>query len=122
MEQRVCELAAAGNYDDEIARILTAEGHLPSTVRGIRLHHGIKTVRQRTRWPAVPGCLTVTQLAERLQIPQKWIHTQLRRGALRTIIEPSGRYLFPDTETAMQALRALREHRTQHVDLAGGSA
>ena len=131
MEQRACELAAAGHYDDEIAQILTAEGHrspcqgaevLPSTVRGIRLRHGIKTVRQRTRWPAVPGCLTVTQLAERLQIPQKWIHTQLKRGALRTIIEPSGRYLFPDTETAMQALRALREHRTQDVDLAGGSA
>jgi hypothetical protein len=62
MEQRVCELAAAGHYDDEIARILTAEGHrspwrgaevLPSTVRGIRLRHGRKTVRQRTRWPAV---------------------------------------------------------------------
>jgi DNA invertase Pin-like site-specific DNA recombinase len=131
MEQRVRDLAAAGHYDDEIARILTAEGHrspwrgtevLPSTVRGIRIRHGMKTVRQRTRWPAVPGCLTVAQLAERLRIPQKWIHTQLRRGALRTTLEPSGRYLFPDTEPAMQAVRELREHRTQHVDLTGGSA
>jgi DNA invertase Pin-like site-specific DNA recombinase len=131
MEQRVRDLAAAGHYDDEIARILTAEGHrspwrgtevLPSTVRGIRIRHGMKTVRQRTRWPAVPGCLTVAQLAERLRIPQKWIHTQLRRGALRTIVEPSGRYLFPDTEPAMQAVRELRELRTQHVDLTGGSA
>jgi hypothetical protein len=131
MEQRICELAAAGLYDDEIARMLTAEGHrspwrgtevLPSTVRGIRIRHGMKTARQRTRWPAVPGCLTVVQLAERLRIPQKWIHTQLRRGALRTILEPSGRYLFPDTEPAMQAVRELREHRTRHVDLTGGSA
>jgi hypothetical protein len=131
MEQRVCELAAAGHYDDEIARMLTAEGHrsprratevLPSTVRSIRIRYGMKTVRQRTRWPAVPGCLTVTQLAARLQISQKWIHTQLRRGALRTIFEPSGRYLFPDTEPAMQAVRELREQRTRHVNLTGGSA
>jgi DNA invertase Pin-like site-specific DNA recombinase len=131
MEQRVRDLAAAGHYDDEIARILTGEGHrspwrgaevLRSTVRGIRIRHGMKTLRQRTRWPAVPGCLPVAQLAERLRIPQKWIHTQLRRGTLRTILEPSGRHLFPDTEPAMQAVRELREHRTQHVDLTGGSA
>jgi DNA invertase Pin-like site-specific DNA recombinase len=131
MEQRVCELAAAGLYDDEIARLLTAEGHrspwrgtevLPSTVRGIRLRHGMKTARQRSRWPAVPGCLTVAQLAERLRIPQKWIFTQLRRGALQAMHEPSGRYLFPDTEPAMQAIRDLRQHRTMHVDLTGGSA
>jgi hypothetical protein len=102
MEQRVCELAAAGHYDDEIARMLTAEGHrspwrgtevLASTVRGIRIRHGVR-VRQRTRWPAVSGCLTVTQLARRLQLPQKWIYTQLRRGVLRTVLESSGRYLF----------------------------
>ena len=131
MERRVCELAAAGRYDDEIARMLTAEGHrsplrsnevLPSTVCGIRLRHGIKTMRQRTRWPSVPGCLTVSQLADRLRIPQKWIHTQLRRGTIRTIHERSGRYLFPDTPPAMRAIRELREHRIQHVDLTGASA
>jgi hypothetical protein len=131
MEQRVCELAARGLYDEEIAQMLTAEGHrspwrgaevLPSTVRGIRLRHGMKTARQRTRWPAVPGCLTVVQLAERLRIPQKWIHTQLRRGALRAIHEASGRYLFPDTQPAMQAVRQLRERRITYVDLTGGSA
>jgi hypothetical protein len=131
MEQRICELATTGRYDDEIARILTAEGHrspwrsadvLPSTVRDIRLRHGLKMLRQRTRWPTVPGCLSVTQLAERLRIPQKWIHTQLRRGALRTMHEPSGRYLFPDTESAIQAVQDLRRHRTNYVDLTGASA
>jgi DNA invertase Pin-like site-specific DNA recombinase len=131
MEQRICELAATGHYDDEIARMLTAEGHrspwrgaevLPSTVRGIRLHHGMKTARKRTRWPAVPGCLTVAQRAERLRIPQKWIHTQLRRGVIRAIHEPSGRYLFPDTEPAMRAVQQLRDRRIDHVNLTGGSA
>jgi DNA invertase Pin-like site-specific DNA recombinase len=131
MEQRVCELAAAGIYDDEIARTLTAEGHrtawrvaevLPSAVRDIRLRHGIKTVRQRTRWRAVPGYLTITQLATRLRIPSKWIYTQLTRGALQTIREPSGRYLFPDTQVAVQAVQELRQRHTRHVDLTGESA
>lgn len=131
MEQRICELATNGLYDDEIARILTDEGHrspwrgtevLPSTVQGIRLRHRIKAVPRQTRWPPVKGCLTVTQLAERLRIPMKWIHTQLRRGAIRAIHEPSGRYLFPDTEPAMLAIRQLREHRIKIVDLTGASS
>jgi DNA invertase Pin-like site-specific DNA recombinase len=131
MDRRICELAAKGLYDDQIVQILADEGHrspwrgtavLPSTVRGIRLRHGIKAVHRQTRWPPVKGCLTVTQLAERLQIPTKWIHTQLRRGAIRAIHEPSGRYLFPDTKPALLAIRQLREHRIEAVDLTGGSS
>jgi DNA invertase Pin-like site-specific DNA recombinase len=131
MERRICELAAKGLYDDQIVQILADEGHrspwrgtavLPSTVRGIRLRHGIKAVHRQTRWPPVKGCLTVTQLAERLNIPTKWIHTQLRRGAIRAIHEPSGRYLFPDTDQAMHAIRQLREHHIKTVDLTGGSS
>jgi hypothetical protein len=60
----------------------------------------------------------VTQFAQRLKLPQKWVYTPLRRG----VLESSGRYLFPDTESPMQAIRELREHRTQRVDLTGGSA
>jgi hypothetical protein len=131
MERRICELAAKGLYDDQIVQILADEGHrspwrgtsvLPSTVRGIRLRHGIKAVHRQTRWPPVKGCLTVTQLAERLNIPTKWIYTQLRRGAIRTIHEPSGRYLFPDTDHAMLAIRQLRERHIKTVDLTGGSS
>jgi hypothetical protein len=131
MQQRVCELAKAGLFDDEIARTLTAEGHrspwrgtevLASTVRGIRLRHGLKTPRPRTRWPTVAGFLTVAQVAERLRIPQKWLHTQVRRGTVRTRHERSGRYLVPDTELAIDAIRQLRAHRVKQVDLMGGSA
>jgi DNA invertase Pin-like site-specific DNA recombinase len=126
MERRVCELAAKGIYDDEIARILTAEGHrsprcidavLPSTVQGIRLRHRIKTTRQRTRWPKLEGRLSVTELAARLRIPPKWIYTQLRRGNLLTLNDPAGRYLFPDDEAAMHAMRKLRAHHIHQVDL-----
>jgi hypothetical protein len=58
MEKRICELAAQGLYDDQIVQILADDGHrspwrgtavLPSTVRGIRLRHGIKAVHGQTR-------------------------------------------------------------------------
>src|SRR5258708_23692564 len=103
MERRICELAAKGLYDDQIIQILADEGHrspwrgtavLPSTVRGIRLRHGIKAVPRQTRWPPVKGCLTVTQLAKRLRITMKWSHTQLLRGANTTINCTSVRHLI----------------------------
>lgn len=46
MERRICELATAGIYDNNIARIFTAEGYrfsrrvnevLPSTIRSVRV-------------------------------------------------------------------------------------
>ena len=126
MEQRICELASAGIYDDEIARILTADGHrspwrvdevLPSTVRGVRLRHRIKTMRPRSRWPKIEGKLSVTELAARLRIPTKWIYTQLRRGRILTTYDPAGRYLFPDDEAALRTICKLRAHRIDHVDL-----
>src|SRR4029453_2492481 len=76
MERRICELAPKGIYDDEIARILTAEGYrsprcvdavLPSTVQSVRLRCRIRAARQRTRWPKVEGQLSVTELAARLR-------------------------------------------------------
>ncbi len=126
MEARVLALARAGIDDVAIARTLTAEGHrsaqhgaavLPSTVRDIRLRHGVKLVPRQTRWPRVPGCLTVTDTAARLQISAKWLRGRLRDGAIRTIREASGRYLFPDDEKALEALRQLRARLVKQVDL-----
>jgi hypothetical protein len=59
MEARVLTLARAGVDDIAIAQTLAAEGHhsarhptamLPSTVRDIRLQHGLKLVPEQTRW------------------------------------------------------------------------
>jgi hypothetical protein len=80
MERRICELASAGISDDEIARMLTAEGHrspwrtdkvLPSTVQGVRLRHRIKAVRPQTRWSKIDGRLSVTELAARLHVRKR---------------------------------------------------
>ena len=126
MEARVLALAQTGIEDDMIAQTLTVEGHysaqhgtalLPSTVRHIRLQHGLKRVPVQTRWPRVPGWLTVTSIAARLQLPEKWLRDRLRVGAIQTVREPSGRYLFPDSEGTLEALRQLRARVVKQVDL-----
>jgi DNA invertase Pin-like site-specific DNA recombinase len=126
MEARVLTLVRAGVDDIAIAQTLTAEGHhsarhvtavLPSTVRGIRLQHGLKLVPEQTRWPQVPGWLTVTGIAARLQVSEKWLRGRIRDGAIRTLRESSGRYLFPDDERALKILRQLRANVVKQVDL-----
>jgi hypothetical protein len=126
MVARVRELALSGVRDTEIARRLTAEGHrspgraaeeLPNTVRGIRRRQGIKQIAEPTRWPLVAGYLTITQATARLGLPKNWLRGQIRRGAVRTRRETSGRYLFPDGESTFEALRQLREKTIRRIDL-----
>ena len=126
MVERICALAHEGVRDDEIARILTLEGHhspweadkvLPVTVQRIRLKHRLKIRPRQTRWSAIADHLTVTQLASRLGIPAKWIYVQLRRGNIITTREPSGRFLFPDNKTALQAVCSLRNHHVAKINL-----
>ena len=96
MIARICALAQDGLHDQEIARILTQEGHhspwepdkvLPVTGQRIRLKHRLKSRPRQTRWPVVAGNLTVNQLATRLGIPIKWVYTQLRRGSILSVFE-----------------------------------
>lgn len=129
MEARVVELARAGVADGEIIRTLVAEGHRstrrdlvirPTTVQAIRLRHGLKAAWRCPRWPSVPGWLAVTAVVARLSIPEKWLRERLRAGTIRTMREPSGRYLFPDTPGTMDALRQLRAGTVTQVDLTPG--
>jgi hypothetical protein len=125
MEARLVELARAGLHDEAIARTLTEEGHhspkccdkvLPSTIGGMRRRLEIKAVARRTRWPKVDGYLTVANVANRLNVAMNWLRGKIRRGAVSTVREPSGRYLFPDTPTTFEALRQLRDRKIRHID------
>ena len=117
---------AIGLPDDEIAVILTAEGHRspncpekvrPITVQRIRLGAGLKTARQRTRWNHDPGLLSVTELAARLNIPVKWLYIQIRQKRLLMDRQPSGAYLFENTASVIDGIRNLRNHAVSHLDL-----
>jgi DNA invertase Pin-like site-specific DNA recombinase len=125
MEARVLELARSGLHDEEIAAVLAAEGHRspqrasgihPSTVRRIRLRHGVKLPCRCTRWPTVPGWLTVRATAARLGLSEKWLRDRLRAARIRTRRDESGRFLLPDRQEAHAALLQLRAGRIDRVD------
>lgn len=131
MKRRICTLARKGVRDEEIACILTEEGYrspsqqdkvLPATVQRVRLKNNIKFARPKSRWDTIEGRMGVTQLAERLKVSKKWIHTQLKNGHIRAFREDSGRYLFPDTKATLQKVRDLRNRRVNSIDLTEASS
>ena len=127
METRVLQLARVGTDDAEIARQLTAEGHrspsrtevLCSTVQGIRLRrHRLKMPPKRTRWAKIPGRLSVPEVATDLGVSANWVSGRIRRGVIRIDRDPdTGRFLFPDIDETMMALRQLRAGAIARVDL-----
>lgn len=126
MRERILEFARAEVPDDEIAAILTEEGHRsprcptrvrPITVQRIRLEAGLKMRTQRTRWHHAPGLLGVAIMAERLRIPVKWFYVQIRAGRIRIDRQPNGAYLFDDAPEVIATLRGLRSRTVEHVDL-----
>ena len=65
----------------------------------------------------VAGWLTVAEVAARLRISTEWLRGRIRDRAIRTVREPSGRYLFPDDEGALEALRQLRARAVKRIEL-----
>ncbi|HZD91206.1 MAG TPA: recombinase family protein [Pseudolabrys sp.] len=126
MRDRALDLARAGTPDDEIAAILTAEGHrspnsadkvLPITVQRLRLAAGIKVTTQRTRWEHDPSLLSPTEMAAKLDIPVNWLYVQIRQKRLLMDRQPNGAYLFRNTPVVIDAVRNLRNHSVDHLDL-----
>lgn len=126
MRDRLLELAQAGTHDDEIARLLTSEGHrspdspdkvLPITVQRIRLAAGVKVGVQRDRWRHDPGFLTANEVAAKLGIPVNWLYVQIRKRRLLIDRQPTGAHLFPNTPSALDAVRSLRDHSISSLDL-----
>jgi hypothetical protein len=126
MRDRVLDLARNGIPDDEIASTLTGEGHrspncenmvLPITVGQIRRGAGIRMTAPRTRWSHDTGLLSAPQLAVRLNIPVNWIYVQIRQKHLLIERQPTGAYLFQDTTAVLDAVRNLRNHTINRLDL-----
>lgn len=127
MQQRVVELARTKMHDDEIAGILTREGHrspncadkvLPITVQRIRYRAGLKgLVERRTRWQHAPDLLTAQELAGVLSIPVNWLYVQIRQGRLLIDRHPSGAHLFANTPPVIEAVRKLCNHEIERLDL-----
>jgi DNA invertase Pin-like site-specific DNA recombinase len=126
MRDRALDLARSGTSDDEIAAILSSEGHrspncadrvLPITVQRLRLGAGIKVSAQRTRWEHDHTPLSTADVAAKLSIPVNWLYVQIRKERLLINRQPNGAYLFQDTPFVLDAVRKLRNHVVDRIDL-----
>ncbi len=113
LEHLILERAKTQEADDDIAQDLTRLGYrspmsltvLPSTVRIIRLKHGIIHTRSQSHPIKVEVFLTVTQLAKKVEVTAHWIYDRLHKGDIETHKVPLPNrltYLFPDTEKTIK--------------------
>ncbi|MGX5832540.1 recombinase family protein [Mesorhizobium sp. 43Arga] len=126
MRDRALDLARNGTPDDEIASTLTSEGHrspncenmvLPTTVAQMRRSAGIRVTKPRNRWSHGFSLLSAQELAGRLDIPVNWIYVQIRQKRLLIDRQSNGAYLFQDTSSVLDAVKSLRNHTINHLDL-----
>lgn len=127
MEQRVRELAEAGQNDIQIARTLTAEGFRSPSRSTVVLRATVSRIRRAilrlpsrgrsTRWNPPAGWASITDVARRMAIPTKWLYTGIRRGTIRIDRHlGTGRHLFPDADWTFDVLRQLRAHQIPAAD------
>jgi DNA invertase Pin-like site-specific DNA recombinase len=124
MQQEVLRLGAKGHGDAETARRLSKAGFrspssssvLPSTVREIRLRHGILLHPGHGRPRAVDGCLTVTALARKLGVFSHWIYDRIHRGVIQVSKDKESRtYLIPDNRKTLEQFRKLLAGKLQNL-------
>jgi len=124
MKKATVKLARAGKTDAEVAQELTRRGYrsphaqtvLTSTVKQIRLRHGIAVERSRSYPRRIAGNLTVPQLAEYLKVPLHWLHDRIRNGKIRVKKHRTWKlYLFPDTPKTLTLFKQLRDGKVKQL-------
>src|SRR5437588_1893111 len=122
MQQEVLRLSAQGHGDAEVARRLSRAGFrspscaavLPSTVREIRLRHGVLLHPGQSRPRNVAGYLTVTALAKKLGILSHRVYDRIHSGVIRVRKDnPSRTYLIPDNQKTLKQFRQLLSGKLQ---------
>ena len=125
MEKMIVDLSRQGWLDEEIAKHLTTLGHrspmqphgvLPSTVKIIRLRHGIFQERHQSHPRRVEGYLTVSQVAQRLDIPPHWVYDRIHNGCIQIVKDrETGLYLFPDEPATLEMVKQLKDGKLQNL-------
>jgi DNA invertase Pin-like site-specific DNA recombinase len=116
MERIILARSGQGASDEVIAEELTAQGYrspmrlvvLPSTVKSIRLKHGILQVRSQSHPRQVKGALTLSQVAKALDIAPHWIYDRINNGCIQISKDSqTNLYLFPDDPATFEQFRQL---------------
>ena len=124
MENEILKLAKAGKTDEEIAAVLTQQGHrspkhatvLPSTVRILRLRHGLLRERRQSHPRRIPGRLTVPQVAQATGITPHWIYDRIHNGTIRVNRDRKTHlYLFPDEPKTITLFKQLQAGTLQKL-------
>jgi DNA invertase Pin-like site-specific DNA recombinase len=123
MQQEALRLCARGHGDADVARRLTEAGFrspsscrtvLPSTVREIRLRHGILLHPGHSHPRHVPGYLTVPALAKKLGVLSHWIYDRIHHGVIQVRKDNRSRtYLIPDNRKTLEQFRKLQSGKLQ---------
>jgi DNA invertase Pin-like site-specific DNA recombinase len=124
MEKKILQLAKKGKSDEEIASLLTEQGHrspkqstvLVSTVRIIRLRHRLLRVRSQSHPRRIPGRLTVPQLARTVRVTPHWIYDRIHNGTIEIARDAATKlYLFPDEPRTITLFKQLRAGKLQKL-------
>lgn len=122
MVQTIIKLSKAGKTDLEIAQYLTEKGHrspmksqvIESTVRTIRLRHGIIRVKSQSRPFKASGYLSVSQIARQLEVSNHWVYDRIHNGQIKVDQcrnNITRKYLFADTPETIKLLKAIKNGR-----------
>ncbi|MFW8584077.1 hypothetical protein ACOJBM_01425 [Rhizobium beringeri] len=124
---RLLELALTGVPDDQIAEILTREGHHPPNCRGQGFadHSATPPALQRAsrQKGAAQQMDTRTYFAQRrttgrqARYSRQLIYVQIRRKRLLIDQQSTGAYLFQNSPAVVNAVRDLRNRTINHLDL-----
>ena len=129
MERIILERSAAGVLDETIAQELTEQGYrspmrqvvLPSTVKTIRLKHGLFQKRSQSHPRRIEGALTLPQIATALDIDPHWIYDRIENGTIQVDKDPKTRlFLFPDSPTTLEQFRQLHSGNLQNLRFSRG--
>ncbi len=129
MEKKILEMVKENKSDEEIATLLTREGHrspkhdavLVSTVRTIRLRHRLFRKRSQSHPRHIPGHLTIPELADRLRLKPGWLYHQIHNGTIQVARDAeTNLYLFPDHPSTIARFEQLRAGKIQKLRFYGG--
>jgi DNA invertase Pin-like site-specific DNA recombinase len=124
MEKEVVKLARQGLSDEHIAERLTNQGFrsphrpvvLPSTVKSIRLRHRLLVKRSQSHPRRIATYLTVSQIAQQLQVPPHWIYDRINNGTIHVSKDAATElYLFPDRPSTLARFRKLRDGKVKDL-------
>jgi len=123
----IIKLATMGKSDKDIAVQLSEQEYrspmdrnrvLPSTVKTIRLKHGIMITHSQSHPRDIPGFLTVPQVAKRLEVTPHWLYDRLHNGTINLKKDADkGLYLFPDRPQITEQLQSLKAGNLKNLNL-----